>query len=117
MLTLLIDSVHVQINKTNCVAVQRAELNDLQRKFPEDLWKEDLAVFIEELDVSFLLCVSLCSFLTSVVACYTNKVKESTVHIAPSLCAVTGLFPVAALPFFLYLYYYIITLFLFSHFL
>lgn len=115
MLTLLIDSVHVQINKTNCVAVQRAELNDLQRKFPEDLWKEDLAVFIEELDVSFLLCVSLCSFLTfrsSVVACYTNKVKESTVHIAPSLCAVTGLFPV-----FLYLYYYIITLFLFSHFL
>ncbi len=32
--------------------VQRAELNDLQRKYPDDLWKEDLAVFIEELDVS-----------------------------------------------------------------
>ncbi|TKS89031.1 DNA topoisomerase 2-beta [Collichthys lucidus] len=26
----------------------RAELNDLQKKAPEDLWKEDLAVFIEE---------------------------------------------------------------------
>ncbi|TKS89050.1 DNA topoisomerase 2-beta [Collichthys lucidus] len=29
---------------------KRAELNDLQKKAPEDLWKEDLAVFIEELD-------------------------------------------------------------------
>uniref|UniRef100_A0AAQ4QQV7 DNA topoisomerase 2 n=1 Tax=Gasterosteus aculeatus aculeatus TaxID=481459 RepID=A0AAQ4QQV7_GASAC len=29
---------------------KRAELNDLQKKQPEDLWKEDLAVFIEELD-------------------------------------------------------------------
>ncbi|XP_018556739.1 DNA topoisomerase 2-beta isoform X2 [Lates calcarifer] len=29
---------------------KRGELNDLQRKTPEDLWKEDLAVFIEELD-------------------------------------------------------------------
>ncbi|XP_034561189.1 DNA topoisomerase 2-beta isoform X2 [Notolabrus celidotus] len=29
---------------------KRSELNDLQRKDPEDLWKEDLAVFIEELD-------------------------------------------------------------------
>ncbi|XP_068560677.1 DNA topoisomerase 2-beta isoform X1 [Cebidichthys violaceus] len=29
---------------------KRAELNDLQKKLPEDLWKEDLAVFIEELD-------------------------------------------------------------------
>ncbi|XP_045913852.1 DNA topoisomerase 2-beta isoform X3 [Micropterus dolomieu] len=29
---------------------KRAELNDLQRKHPEDLWKDDLAVFIEELD-------------------------------------------------------------------
>ncbi|KAG9335653.1 hypothetical protein JZ751_004304 [Albula glossodonta] len=29
---------------------KRAELNELQRKSPEDLWKEDLAVFIEELD-------------------------------------------------------------------
>ncbi|XP_073319242.1 DNA topoisomerase 2-beta isoform X3 [Pagrus major] len=29
---------------------KRGELNDLQKKFPEDLWKEDLAVFIEELD-------------------------------------------------------------------
>uniref|UniRef100_A0A4W4H9A8 DNA topoisomerase 2 n=1 Tax=Electrophorus electricus TaxID=8005 RepID=A0A4W4H9A8_ELEEL len=27
------------------------ELNELQRKVPEDLWREDLAVFIEELDV------------------------------------------------------------------
>lgn len=33
--------------------VQRGELNDLQKKSPEDLWKEDLAVFINELDVSF----------------------------------------------------------------
>lgn len=38
-----------------CVDVQRGELNDLQRKHPEDLWKDDLAVFIEELDVSLLL--------------------------------------------------------------
>lgn len=33
--------------------VQRGELADLQKKSSEDLWKEDLAVFIEELDVSF----------------------------------------------------------------
>ncbi|KAK0147615.1 DNA topoisomerase 2-beta [Merluccius polli] len=30
--------------------LKRAELNDLERKSSEDLWKEDLAVFIEELD-------------------------------------------------------------------
>lgn len=35
-----------------CVVQQKGELNELQRKSPEDLWKEDLAVFIEELDVS-----------------------------------------------------------------
>ncbi|XP_070702301.1 DNA topoisomerase 2-beta isoform X1 [Pempheris klunzingeri] len=29
---------------------KRVELNDLQKKLPEDLWREDLAVFIEELD-------------------------------------------------------------------
>uniref|UniRef100_A0A3Q3W8U2 DNA topoisomerase 2 n=1 Tax=Mola mola TaxID=94237 RepID=A0A3Q3W8U2_MOLML len=29
---------------------KRAELNDLQGKYPEDLWKDDLSVFIEELD-------------------------------------------------------------------
>lgn len=40
-----------------CANVQRGELNDLQRKTPEDLWKEDLAVFIEELDVSFVFNV------------------------------------------------------------
>lgn len=34
--------------------LQKAELNELQRKSSEDLWKEDLAVFIEELDVSVL---------------------------------------------------------------
>lgn len=37
-----------------CSGIQRGELNDLQRKSPEDLWKEDLAVFVEELDVSFV---------------------------------------------------------------
>lgn len=30
--------------------LKKAELNELQRKCSEDLWKEDLAVFIEELD-------------------------------------------------------------------
>ncbi|KAL6460378.1 hypothetical protein MHYP_G00303440 [Metynnis hypsauchen] len=30
--------------------MKKAELNDLQRKSSEDLWREDLAVFIEELD-------------------------------------------------------------------
>lgn len=35
------------------MCVQRGELADLQKKSPEDLWKEDLAIFIEELDVSF----------------------------------------------------------------
>ncbi|KAM3596331.1 uncharacterized protein V6R79_012674 [Siganus canaliculatus] len=30
--------------------VKRKELNDLQKKSSEELWKEDLAVFIEELD-------------------------------------------------------------------
>ncbi|XP_076865882.1 DNA topoisomerase 2-beta isoform X2 [Brachyhypopomus gauderio] len=30
--------------------VKKAELNELQRKVPNDLWREDLAVFIEELD-------------------------------------------------------------------
>ncbi|KAK5855488.1 hypothetical protein PBY51_005586 [Eleginops maclovinus] len=29
---------------------KRSELNDLDKKSPDDLWKEDLAVFIEELD-------------------------------------------------------------------
>lgn len=44
------------INRVNVrVCVQRGELNDLQKKSPEDLWKEDLTVFIEELDVSLLL--------------------------------------------------------------
>ncbi|KAI4797440.1 hypothetical protein KUCAC02_025075 [Chaenocephalus aceratus] len=32
---------------------KRSELNDLDKKSPEDLWKEDLAVFIEELDASY----------------------------------------------------------------
>lgn len=31
--------------------MQRGELNELQRKSPEDLWKQDLAVFVEELEV------------------------------------------------------------------
>uniref|UniRef100_A0AAQ5ZV92 DNA topoisomerase 2 n=1 Tax=Amphiprion ocellaris TaxID=80972 RepID=A0AAQ5ZV92_AMPOC len=31
--------------------IKRGELNDLQKKSPEDLWKEDLAIFIEELNV------------------------------------------------------------------
>ncbi|XP_024151279.1 DNA topoisomerase 2-beta [Oryzias melastigma] len=30
--------------------LKRGELADLQKKSPEDLWKEDLAIFIEELD-------------------------------------------------------------------
>lgn len=30
--------------------LKKGELNELQRKNPEDLWREDLAVFIEELD-------------------------------------------------------------------
>ncbi|XP_020494298.2 DNA topoisomerase 2-beta [Labrus bergylta] len=30
--------------------IKRGELQELQRKSPEDLWKEDLAVFVEELD-------------------------------------------------------------------
>lgn len=30
--------------------MKRAELNELQRKNSEDLWREDLAIFIEELD-------------------------------------------------------------------
>ncbi|MBN3325670.1 TOP2B topoisomerase, partial [Atractosteus spatula] len=30
--------------------VKKSEVNDLQRKSPVDLWREDLAVFIEELD-------------------------------------------------------------------
>lgn len=30
--------------------VKKAELNELQRKSPDDLWRGDLAVFIEELD-------------------------------------------------------------------
>uniref|UniRef100_A0A8C3A1H5 DNA topoisomerase 2 n=1 Tax=Cyclopterus lumpus TaxID=8103 RepID=A0A8C3A1H5_CYCLU len=29
---------------------KRAELSDLQKKLPDDLWKEDLALFVEELD-------------------------------------------------------------------
>lgn len=40
-----------------CADFQRGELNDLQKKHSEDLWKEDLAVFIEELDVSFVFIV------------------------------------------------------------
>lgn len=38
--------------------MQRGELNELQRKSPEDLWKEDLAVFVEELEVHLLLAAN-----------------------------------------------------------
>lgn len=41
-----------------CAVVQRGELNELQRKSPEDLWKEDLAVFVEELEVRLLLAAN-----------------------------------------------------------
>lgn len=48
--------------------VQREELNDLQKKSSEDLWKEDLAVFIEELDVSLVFVVLLvCSMHKAVI--------------------------------------------------
>ena len=36
-----------------CLFPQKSELGDLQRKSPDDLWKGDLAAFVEELDVSF----------------------------------------------------------------
>lgn len=36
----------------NCTfLLQGREVNDLKRKSPSDLWKEDLAAFVEELDV------------------------------------------------------------------
>ena len=35
-----------------CVFAQKVELDDVQLKSPDDLWKADLAVFVEELDVS-----------------------------------------------------------------
>lgn len=35
-----------------CLFPQKSELGDLQRKSPDDLWKGDLAVFVEELEVS-----------------------------------------------------------------
>lgn len=38
--------------------MQKGELNELQRKSPEDLWKEDLAVFVEELEVHRLLAAN-----------------------------------------------------------
>ncbi|TNM92697.1 hypothetical protein fugu_018099 [Takifugu bimaculatus] len=38
--------------------LKRGELNELQRKSPEDLWKEDLAVFVEELEVHLLLAAN-----------------------------------------------------------
>lgn len=41
-----------------CAVVQRGELNELQQKSPEDLWKEDLAVFVEELEVRLLLAAN-----------------------------------------------------------
>lgn len=70
-------------NKEN-ECVQRAELNDLQRKFPEDLWKEDLAVFIEELDVSFVLqlffVVSTCSVSTS------TRLNKPFITVSKLLC-------------------------------
>lgn len=50
-----------------CVVQQKGELNELQRKSPEDLWKEDLAVFIEELDVSSTS--STCSGATHLSHC------------------------------------------------
>lgn len=40
-----------QLSPWQPAVVQRGELNELQRKSPEDLWKEDLAVFVEELEV------------------------------------------------------------------
>lgn len=50
----------VMFNHGGCAAVQRGELNELQKKSPEDLWKEDLAVFVEELEVHLLLDELLC---------------------------------------------------------
>ena len=45
----------MSMNKENVfVDVQRGELNDIQKKSSDDLWKEDLALFIQELDVSFV---------------------------------------------------------------
>jgi len=35
--------------------VQRGELSDIQKKLPDDLWKDDLALFVEELDVSLFV--------------------------------------------------------------
>lgn len=39
--------------------LQERELNDLKRKSPSDLWKEDLAAFVEELEVCFTLYIFL----------------------------------------------------------
>jgi len=35
----------------NCDSLQEKELENLKCKSASDLWKEDLAVFVEELDV------------------------------------------------------------------
>lgn len=50
-------------DESETLSLQRTELHDLQRKSPEDLWKEDLAVFIEELDVSFICTHVLLNFI------------------------------------------------------
>lgn len=64
------------INRVNvCVCVQRGELNDLQKKSPEDLWKEDLTVFIEELDVSLFVAV-YCFLKTRIVRAELNNTEE-----------------------------------------
>lgn len=45
----------VVVQHGGCAVVQRGELKELQQKSPEDLWKEDLAAFVEELEVRLRL--------------------------------------------------------------
>lgn len=61
--------VHIT-NSVFCNLMKEQELNTLKKKSPSDLWKEDLAVFIEELEVCVYKIyintyrLAACSFLS-----------------------------------------------------
>jgi len=56
---------------SQCMFVQRSELNGLQKKSSDDLWKEDLAVFIDELDVSSVFVAFFFVSLPNTAQCHS----------------------------------------------
>uniref|UniRef100_A0A8C7PH93 DNA topoisomerase 2 n=1 Tax=Oncorhynchus mykiss TaxID=8022 RepID=A0A8C7PH93_ONCMY len=72
--------------------IKKGELNELQRKSPEDLWKEDLAVFIEELDkIEAQEQADICAGRgTKLVKGKVGKPKVKKLHLEETLPSLYG---------------------------